>query len=172
MMDIGGIFGPKKSGKTTLARHLSRKFWITQRMRTLVYDINQDFIWGNQAWNTNDEKKFWQAVWKLERCVVIVDEAAATIKRDRDLIPAFTRIRHQHHIFIVIGHSGTDLLPVMRDQIDAIFLFRQNKKASQLWADTMTEDGLLAAATLNQYEFIFHRMYSKPQKLKLDATLI
>lgn len=168
-MDIGGIFGPKKSGKTTLARHLSKQYWTQKRFRSLVLDPNQD-QWGEQAFVTTDEKLFWNNVWKTRDCLIIVDEAAETIKRNKELIPVFTRLRHLNHVFIVIGHSGVNLLPVMREQIDCIFLFRQAEPAAKLWAITMAEEGLLNAKHLQRHQFIRHELYGKPEILKLKIT--
>lgn len=165
-MTNGGIFGPKLSGKSTLAMKLSRGYFEKAKMRSLVLDPHLD-SWGEQAFVTADEELFWANVWKTKGSLIIVDEAAATIKRSRDLIPVFTKLRHNHHKLIVIGHSGVDLLPTMRQQIDTLYLFRQSKKAADIWSEVMTEPSLEQAVTLNQYEFLFHEMYKKPSKRKL-----
>lgn len=165
-MVSGGIFGPKLSGKTTLAMKISQQYWTKHKIRSLVLDINED-TWGEHAWTTNDEKKFWPVAWKTTNSVVIIDEAAETIRRDKSLIPVFTRLRHCNHILLVIGHSGVNLLPAMREQFDTVYLFRQSESAAKVWAEVMTEKGLLAASELQQYEFIHHKLYGKPQKMKL-----
>ena len=168
-MVIAGIFGPKLSGETTLARALSLQYWRQSQLRSLVYDPNDDEkdLWGKHAFSTSNEAHFWECVWKTQGCLVIVEEAAATIRRERELVPAFTRIRHNHHKVIVIGHSGADLLPVMRQQIDQIYLFRQPKKAAEVWAETFCEDGLLQATQLRQYEFIRCNLFQTPEKMRL-----
>jgi len=169
-MVIAGIFGPKLSGKTTLARSLSFQYWRQCRMRTLALDPNshEHHLWGKHVFVTADETHFWQCVWQTRQCLIVVDEAAATIRRERELVPAFTRIRHNHHKVIVIGHSGADLLPVMRQQLDQIYLFRQPKQSAEIWAETFCEDGLLQATSLQQYEFIKCDMFQKPQKMRLQ----
>ena len=167
----GGIFGPKLSGKTTLAKALSRQYWQQQKIKTIVLDINGD-VWGEHATATEDETIFWEVVWKARNCLVIVDEAAATIRREKTLIPAFTRMRHCQHKLIVIGHSGMDLLPVMRQQLDTLYLFRQPKSSAQVWAEVMTEDGLLESVNLKQYEFIRHELYGTPQRQKLTLPKV
>ncbi len=165
-MTSAGIFGPKLSGKTTLARQLSVEYWRKNKMRSLILDPHLE-SWGGQAWVTDNEEKFWEAVWKTKNCLVIVEEAAATIRRERNLVPVFTRLRHREHKLIVIGHSGMDLLPVMRQQFDTIYLFRQPKSAAVVWSETMTEPGLIDAVELDQYEFIYGRLYQTPVKIKL-----
>jgi hypothetical protein len=162
----GGIFGPKLSGKTTLAMALSRQFWQQYKIKTIVLDLNGD-NWGEHATATNDEEIFWQVVWKAQNCLIIVDEAAETINRDKKLIPVFTRMRHNNHKLIVVGHSGMNLLPIMREQIDTIYLFRQGEKAAAYWSEIMAEKGLLQACELPQYTFIKLELYGKPQRLKL-----
>jgi molybdopterin-guanine dinucleotide biosynthesis protein len=166
-MNIGGIFGPKLSGKTTLARSISREYWRVHHIRTLVLDPNQDMDFGPQALNTPDEEKFWGMVWKSRDCLIVVEEAAATIRRERDLVPVFTRIRHQHHKLLVVGHSGTDLLPVMRQQVDVIYLFRQNEESALIWSKTFCDVRLIEATKLGQYEFIRLEMFGEPQKMRL-----
>lgn len=161
-----GIFGPKLSGKTTLAMELARQHFSKLKMRSLVLDPNGD-EWGEHAWSTMDEEKFWSEVWSKQNRLIIVDEAAETINRDKELIPVFTRMRHLGHRFIVIGHSGVNLLPIMREQIDTLYLFRQNKKAAQVWAELFTQDELLNAMHLNQYEFIHTKLYGKAKKQML-----
>ena len=165
-MDSAGMFGPKLSGKTTLARSLSLEYWTRFQMRSIVLDPHLE-PWGNHASVTNDETRFWNAVWKSKNALVICEEAAATIRRERSLIPVFTRLRHNHHKLIVVGHSGVDLLPTMRQQLDTIYLFRQPDSAAKIWAETFCEKGLLQAVELEQYEFLYHRMYGKPVKKKL-----
>jgi len=167
-MNSAGIFGPKLSGKTTLAKALSREYFLKGKLRTLVLDPNND-DWGKQSLVFTDEEKFWPVVWQSQNCLVIVDEAAATIRRDRDLIPVFTRLRHLHHKLIVIGHSGMDLLPVMRQQFDELFLFRQPESAAKVWAETMTQKGLLQSGELKQFEFLHTKLYGTPRKLRLQA---
>lgn len=162
-----GIFGPKLSGKTTLAMELSRAYWVRLRVRTLALDPHIE-RWGPQALVTADEKVFWENVWKTTRCLIIVEEAAATIRRERDLIPVFTRLRHCNHILIVIGHSGMDLLPVMRQQLDTLYLFRQPESAAKVWAEVFTQKELLQAVDLKQFEFLKTKLYGKPCKCILS----
>jgi len=168
----GGIFGPKLSGKTTLAKALSAEYWRKAQMRTLCLDLNGD-VWGQHAFATPDEDFFWGKVWQCRRNLIIVDEAAATIRRDRALLPVFTRMRHCEHKLIVIGHSGMDLLPTMRQQLDTIYLFRQPESAAKVWAENFAEDQLLQCTQLRQFEFLFHVMYGETRKcrLQLGASL-
>lgn len=161
-----GVFGTTESGKTTLAKKLALQFWLQRKIRSLVLDPHNE-SWGEHALVSTDEKAFWETVWKTNGCLIVVDEASTTINRDSELIPLFTKLRHNQHHLIVIGHSGRDLLPSMRQAINMLFLFRQSKKAAEGWAEMFTENGLMESTTLGQYEFIRCGLYQKPQRLKL-----
>lgn len=161
-----GIFGPKLSGKSTLARRIALEGYTKYGLRSLVLDPHLD-SWGDHCLVTAEEEKFWEMTWKSQGCVIFVEEAAATIRRERTLVPVFTRLRHCNHKLVIIGHSGMDLLPVMRQQLDTLYLFRQPLSACKVWSETMTEERLMEAKDLHQYEFILHRMYQQPVKLKL-----
>lgn len=173
-MESGGIFGPKMSGKTTLAKRVSLEYWQRYKMASLVLDPNNE-IWGKQAKVFQDEKVFWESVWGAKQSyLVIVDESTETIARDKTLIPVFTRLRHHHHKLVVIGHHGMNLLPIMRDQLDAIYLFRQSLKAAQMWGenftvpDPATGKNLVDLSTnLNQYEFVHATVYTPPKVYRL-----
>lgn len=163
-----GIFGPSLSGKTTLAKSLSAKLYRDHQIGSLVLDPLMD-QWGEGAkvFSAEDEEKFWAAVWSEKRKMVVVDEGTEMIARSRELIPAFTRIRHRGHKLFVIGHRGDSLLPVMRDQISELYLFRQTEKSAQIWADQFTNEDILQATQLEQYEFIRVELYGKIERIRL-----
>lgn len=165
-MKRAGIFGPSMSGKTTLAKALSRQYWLSHKVKSLVLDPHLE-AWGDQAIVTAEEERFWQIVWASRNCIVIVEEAAATINRERELVPVFTRLRHNDHRLIVVGHSGADLLPVMRQQIDTLYLFRQPGSAAKIWAETFAEPKLFQSTELKQYEFLHCQLFQEPRKLRL-----
>lgn len=160
-----GIFGPSLSGKTTLAREIC-KGYAKAGYKALVLDPNAE-EWGVDSIVFTDEAKFWATVWASKRCLVIVEESSETICRNKELIPVFTRLRHQHHILIVVGHSGASLLPVMRQQFDTLYLFLQSKKSSQTWVEETACERLIEATTLNQYEFLHYERFKPLRKLIL-----
>lgn len=156
-----GIFGPGLSGKTTLARHLSRSYWYDCEpgKKSLVLDPNLE-KWGEQAWVTNDSVAFEKMAFDLETgCMVFVDESSETIARDKDKTKFFTRIRHRGHKLHVIGHTGSSLLPVQREQIQTLFLFRQPESAAKVWAELFGNKKILEACSLHQHEFLWCRFY-------------
>lgn len=148
-----GIFGPGQSGKTTLTKHLSESLHRQSGIVSLVFDPNGD-DWGRHAKVFLKEDEFWRVVWRSKSCAVIVEEGSSTISRDRELIPVFTRIRHCGHKLFIVGHEGTDLLPVMRRQLHNLFLFRQDEDTVPIWRRLFADRRIEAAATLKQYEFL------------------
>lgn len=166
-MISGGIFGPKLSGKTTLAKHLSREYYRGKAIRSLVFDPHLDSDWGNQAWVRSNAEEFWAAVWRARDCLVIADEAAVTIDRNNDLVPVFTMLRHNRHRLLIIGHSGRELTLGMRQNLDTLYLFRQGNDISKIWAGVFPRSGAEECVNLDQYEFLYIRSFKPTEKQKL-----
>jgi molybdopterin-guanine dinucleotide biosynthesis protein len=164
-MTRGGIFGISLSGKTTLAKKISTIYAVKYKIPSLVLDPHLE-DWPTYCTVTDDEEKFWATVWETKKpCLVIVDEAAATIRRERDLIPVFTRLRHLNHKLLVIGHDGSDLLPVMRQQLDTVYLFRQDEDSCKWWVKKFADKRIEKAKDLQQYEYLYCRMFREPVKI-------
>lgn len=164
------ILGPTLCGKSTLGKSLSQQWWLKRRIKSLVLDITESTDWGSQALVFSDQDSFWHAVWTSEGCLILCDEAAETINRRKDLIPVFTRMRHNRHSLIVMGHNGVSLLPIMRQQVSTIFLFRQSKKAAEIWVEEFVDERLFRCTTLNQYEFVQCHRFGNPTVNKLTMT--
>ena len=162
-----GIFGPSESGKTTLAKKVSIHFWNTEKRRSLVLDPVSKSNWGPHATVFVNEPEFWKIIFKEKNAVVIVDDASVTINRDNELNGVFTTLRHQGHKLVVIGHSGRNLLPQMRDQLQRVFLFKQTPKSVEQWEENFPGIDLTPATTLPQYSFITFANYEQPQVFAL-----
>jgi hypothetical protein len=163
-----GIFGPSLCGKSTLVQHQSREYFTIWGIRTLVLDpIARSPNWGPHSWVSYNEAEFWPQVWKCRSCLVIVDDGSATIKRDKELIPVFTALRHCRHRLMVVGHDSADLLPVMRRQFDTLYLFKQSRKAAEKWHDDFMDDEIFKVTELQQYEFLKIESWKPVEKMKL-----
>lgn len=166
-MTRAGIFGPSQSGKTTLAKSISRQYWLKKNVPTLAFAPMDASGWGNQAWVTKDEEKFWDAVKKKRECLVIVDDASVTIRRERKLIGMFTTLNHQGHRLITIGHTASDLVPAMRKQIEEIYLFWQDEDEAKTWERLFPRSHLSFAFHLQQFEFLRNVRFGKTTRNKL-----
>lgn len=153
-----GIFGPGLSGKTTLAKYLSRVYWQKHQIKSIVLDIHRE-DWGEQAWVTSDPNEFEKMVWAEKSCAVFIDESSDTIARDKTKTKFFTRIRHAGHKLHVVGHDGSSLLPVQRQQIQTLFLFRLSHDPAAVWADLFGNEKIMEACTLARHEFLWCRFY-------------
>lgn len=161
-MISGGIFGPKLCGKTTLAVEMSHEYWNQKAIRTLVFDPHLE-TWGPQAWVCDNEDVFWPTIWKTRNCLIIVEEASSTIRRDRDLMPVFNRLRHCCHRLLVVGHDGTDLLPAMRRQLDTLYLFKQSEDAVKEWYKVFPDREIIdKCPTLARFHFLEIHSFQTP----------
>lgn len=187
-MIVGGIFGRKKSGKTTLSKHLGKEYWQREDRRSLVLDPNRTDNWGPEFWVAQSDSEFWETAWKTRNCLLIVDDAGKSIDRNSELVDAFTRINHNGHKLLVIGHDGVNLTRVMREQMDTLYLFCAGDKAVEAWEQVfpdrpppkgMTKREELRsgkqiplrmedAMYLQKYEFLYIRQYEPIEKLKLN----
>lgn len=179
-MLVGGIFGPKKSGKTTLAQYLAKSYWAKEDRASLVFDPNlsdwPDVCWSPpmpQGMSVEEavelrEAQFWHTVWSTQNKLIICDDAAKTINRNPELNDIFTRINHNGHKLLVIGHSGVNLLPQHREQLDVIYLFRNTTESGKYWYDVFGYKECFQINTLKRYEFITMEQFKPPSKpLKL-----
>lgn len=166
-MIVGGIYGPKKSGKTELAKHLGRDYWTKENRRSLVLDPNGTDSWGNEFWVTANNEEFWGVAWSTTNCLLIVDDAGKTIDRDKDVNDAFTRINHNGHKLLIVGHSGTNLNPLQRQQMDTVYLFRNTVESGEQWRDVFCDDKIRCISKLQRYEFLYVRQFEKTERMRL-----
>lgn len=162
-----GIFGPSESGKTTLAKKMAWHLWQKEGRKTIVLDPIAKSFWGNHAKVFTNEDEFWKIIFKTRNSLVVVDDASVTINRDNELNGVFTTLRHQGHKLLVIGHSAGNLLPQMREQLQRIFLFLQNKDSVEKWQTVFPGADLMPATQLAQYEFLTVANYNAPIRVKL-----
>lgn len=158
-----GVFGPGDSGKTTLVKSLSLDIWNRAGIPSLVLDPNCE-DWGKHAFVTADEELYMRMFWKNQRCFCVIEEAAETIRRDNEKNSLFTRGRHRFHKICVVGHSGTNLLPMHRVQLATLFLFRQPQSAAKIWAELFAEEKILACSALKRFEFLHCELFQSPVK--------
>jgi len=166
-----GVFGESENGKSTLVKAMCLEFWRQHHKLTLVLEA---FVspWHPGAWVTNNEENFREAVNRKRGCVVVIEDASATIAADKTFNPFFTCIRHNDHDLIVVGHDGCDLLPAMRQNLNELILFLQTERTVKIWKDCQPSmKGIELALTLDRYCFVHCKKFSKenpiPQKLRL-----
>lgn len=162
-----GIFGPSECGKTTLAKKISAHIFRTEKRKSYVLDTIAKDNWGNHAEVDTDDSTFWDKIFKVRDGLIIVDDSSVTINRDNDLNGVFTTLRHQNHKLLVIGHSASNLLPQMREQLQRVFLFLQNEDSVKHWQTLFPNQKLDAAMNLQQFEFLTVANFKPLQRFKL-----
>lgn len=156
-----GIFGPGECGKTTAAKSLLAARWRRFRRRAIVIDPNRD-TWPAHCLIFSERDRGLARAWQITGCDVVIDDATGQIYRDTAQNDLFTRIRHQHHTLFILGHTATILLPLQRDALGTLLLFRQSPKAVATWEDEWAEPRIAAAATLKKYEFLWCKKFGAP----------
>lgn len=69
---------------------------------------------------------------------------------------------------MVMGHDATDLLRVMRQNLNELYLFVQTPAAVELWQDSQPSmKGLEASADLQKFEFIHCLKFSTARRCSL-----
>lgn len=161
------VIGGSECGKTTLAAGLSLGLWNRHKLRTLAFDPwlkENPRRWGKHAWATDEMTKFEHVVFSCRGCCVVWDEGTSTGGRERDKVKFFTAVRHNHPAFFFLGHQYSAMLPVMRNSLTDVFLFRSNPDEATQWANIMTDPALLAASELPQFACLQKRAFSPVEK--------
>ena len=141
-----------------------------------VLDPNGE-TWGTHAWVSTTFPQWWAKVWASRACNVVCEEAGSTIKRDAEVIELFTRAGHNGYRVFVCGHTSASLLPVMREQLTELYLFRQSTREAEQWAELFAEPRVLEACSLNYeaFEFMPIRLGGEPRRcvgIQYSGTLL
>jgi hypothetical protein len=156
-----GVFGPGRSGKTTLLQKGIVEPAAKLGTRSIVLDIIGAGGWDPSAVVFKDINAFYSILWKVKGCLIVIDEATTTIETrpDEEIIQLFTRIRHNGNTIVVAGHRATNLKPIVREQLGTLYLFRQDENASKMWAASVAEKRLLETQSLVRYEFLYFKAF-------------
>lgn len=164
---VSAIIGPQQCGKTTLAREIARAQWLRHRRRSLVFDPWRS-NWGPWAWVTDSLEQFMRAAYQVHGFAVFWEEASDSLERnDKRHRGFFTRLRERevngrkvgHPALYVLAHDFPALAPIMRNNLNELWLFRQGAKRAQEWADLFTDDALAQSAQLGQFQFMHKRPF-------------
>ncbi len=160
------ICGGSESGKTSLARGLSRGLWNRRGLRCLAFDPWMKSPWPDHARAFRDFETWRRLVLSTSGFCVIWDDATANGGRDSANVGLFSEIRHRHPVLLCMTHLHSALLPMMRVTIPDAFLADSPPKDAAEWADTLRDQGIRAGAVgLPQYVFLHKRVYRPLQRL-------
>ena len=159
------ICGGSESGKTSLARGISRGLWNARGLRCLAFDPWMKTRWPDHARAFREFVRWRHLVLNTSGFCVIWDDATANGGRDKENVGLFSEIRHRHPVLICITHLHSALLPQMRVNITDGFLADSSPEDADEWAKTLREPALRSAAGLPQYSFLHKRVYRPIQLL-------
>lgn len=161
------IVGCSESGKSTLAKAMARN--LEKRGVTVtVYDpINSE--WSPEAFVTYDQKEFFEEVKQShasgEKQVAFMDEADTLLSvADKQNHWILTRGRHYAIMPVPITQRPALVAPTVRGQCNELYCFAVSKPDAKLLAEDFAHDGLLAAPSLNQGEYL-HCHWVNKQKV-------
>lgn len=166
------VIGGSESGKTFLAMGFSRGLWKRHRLRSFVFDPWMEFDWGPGAWVTKDFERWKHVVTNTRGGVAIWDESTAYGGRDRENVPLFSQIRHQHPVLFCIGHAYSSILPLMRVNLTHLFITDPDEDDLKEWKSIMRDPDVMQAMTLKQYEFLRKRKFEPVRVLRHTAEQI
>jgi hypothetical protein len=163
-----GIFGPTGCGKTYLAQGLAAH-QSAQGFACLVCDP-LGAAWPSASWQTTHAAALLAKAKAARNCRIFIEEASLSVGRDRDLSWFFTSSRHSGHLTHVIGQDGASLLPVMRQQLSTIYLFRCHPDLATIWARQFARPDIAEEApTLAEFEFLICHTFKPLRRCKLST---
>lgn len=170
------VIGGSESGKSFLTLGFSRGLWRFSQLRSLVFDpwLGEEGAepWGRQAWVTRDFELWKRVVTGTRGCCVVWDEATAYGGRERENVPLFSQIRHQHPVLFCIGHAYSSILPIMRVNLTDLFISNADPDDAREWCGIMKDPAVAQSVGLPQYHFLHKRSFQPPRVLSYSADEI
>jgi hypothetical protein len=143
-----------ESGKTTLAKHLARRY-KSNDVPVIVLDSLNDPEWICD-YQTTDPDEFLRVFWASKRCACFIDEAGDAVGRFNTVMQkTATRGRHWGHSVHYISQRGVQIAPTVRDQCGHLFLLTSSLADSKVHANEWNQPRLLNANQLRKGNY-FH----------------
>jgi hypothetical protein len=160
------IVGMTESGKTTLARDLS-KILTDAGEPVIVLDPMNDPRWSC-GFRTHDSEKFLEVFWSSRGCHAFIDEAGDMVgKYDELMRQTATKGRHWGHSCYYLSQRGAMLSVTVRAQCRHLFLFTSPLDDCKALAKDFNQPELLKANDLPQGHFYHAARFAPLQRGKL-----
>lgn len=163
------ILGMTMSGKSELGKNMAVSY-RRHGIKTVALDPLND--WREYVdYSTRDPEEFLRVVKQSERLAIFIDESGETIGRyNEQMTWLATRARHYGHRSHFMSQRAAQLSKTVRDQCSDLFVFRVSKGDAKVLAEEFTDDDLLAASTLGQYEYLHLNRFGKVQRHKSERV--
>lgn len=120
--------------------------------------------WARLAYHVPDADIL-QKVCKSNRDLdVFVDEAGETLLRDSEYQFLATRSRQYGHRLFFIAQRAQQVLPIIRNNCEAVYCFRQSKPDAEILAREYADPVFLSACTLKKGEYLARLGIDSPVK--------
>lgn len=160
------ILGMTESGKSTLAKRLSKDF-LDRGWHVVLYDPLNDTGWS-YSYKAKDIWDILNYLRQAEKCMVFIDEAGTICGHyDKQAMWLATQSRHWGHNVFFISQRCKQIAPTVREQCSFLFLFSTSKKDSEELANEFNRDELRTSNTLKQGEYFYVQKHGELKKLKL-----
>lgn len=160
------ILGQTESGKTTLAKRLSKQFTAAGK-NVLVLDPMNDPEW-TAAFRTSDNAKFLEVFWANRSCYVFIDESGDAVGRYDELMQqTATKGRHWGHSCFYLSQRGAQLNATVRAQCRHLFLFTSSVADCKILANEYNSPDLLTATALPQGHYMHKARFGPVERGKL-----
>lgn len=125
------LAGATEMGKTSLAKLLAKAM-----NRVAVFEVEYKTPWPNTVFHTTDINDLLLFAKTNKNCNIFIDDSEEATDRDRQYNFFATRARHFGHRFFFLMQRPVQVLPTIRNNCSAIYLFRINPvDAKQLAID-------------------------------------
>jgi len=159
------VLGMTESGKTTLAKKLSKEYQA-RGIGVIVLDPLQDPEWSDKPdsdlfFQTTDKDEFLASVKASKRCAVFIDESGESVGQyDTAMHWLATRGRHYGHNCHFLSQRGQQIAKTVRDQCGRLYLFTCSLTDAKILADEWNKPELREAHGLEQGQFFIVRRFS------------
>lgn len=164
------IIGMTESGKTTLAKQLSKEYQ-QRKIPVIVLDPLGDPGWSDNPdseyfYQTDNKAVFLSAVRASRSCAVFIDEAGESVGQyDREMYWLATRGRHYGHNCHFLAQRAQQIAKTVRDQCGRLYLFNCSLDDAKTLANEWNKPELKEAYTLKQGEFFAVSRFGSVVKL-------
>lgn len=157
------ILGITGTGKTTLAKQLS----FRSERNVIVCEPYPTNGWNaNQVFTSVDD--LMQCALQNKNLDIFIDESGETMQRNPAYQFLATRSRQYGHRVFFIAQRAQQVLPVIRNNCECYYIFRQSRMDCELLVRDTAEEKFYECEKLMKGEYLFRDQLGKtPKKYKL-----
>lgn len=163
------IIGESLSGKSSFAMIVGKE--LHRKNPVYVLDPMMDSRWIKAGFNLErDTDVFLERMTTIKSGTMIIDEAGASLEKDKRYDVFTTTARHYGHTTMICAHRSTQLTSVLRENCGTLVLFSASRESKDILYREW--DNPLIYTKLNRGEFLYFRKFKPALKGRIDfATM-